>query len=124
MKDPNEDIKEVTANDEDFGYEKEPSWTSVDLYYKGFHVKKSMPHNISAESIIASIEDHIKAGFTPSWNADTNKQNGHTETVSAEKQEACQHPEDKLEIKIVQSGKNINKKYARCSLCNAFVRWA
>lgn len=102
--------------------EKENAWTSIDLYYKGFHVKKSIPANISPSFVVDKIEEYIKLGFAPSWNTGTNVANGHPET--AEKQDICQHPEDKIEIKIVQSGKNAGKKYARCSLCNAFVRWA
>ena len=69
----NEDIKEVTANDEDFGYQKEPSWTSVDLYYKGVHVKKSVPSNIKVDLLKQTIDSYLDAGFQPSWNMDTNK---------------------------------------------------
>ena len=49
------------------------AWTSVDLYYKGFHVKKSIPANISPAFVIEKIEEYIKLGFEPSWNMDTNK---------------------------------------------------
>ena len=48
-------------------------WTSIDVYYKGFHVKKSLPDNKSALSIKSTIEDLINEGFEPSWNADTSK---------------------------------------------------
>jgi hypothetical protein len=67
------DIKEVTANDEDFGYQTEPSWTSVDLYYKGVHVKKSVPSNIKIDLLKQTIDSYLDAGFKPSWNEDTNK---------------------------------------------------
>lgn len=77
MADP--DIEQVMADDPDFGYKQEPSWTSIDMYYKGFHVKKSMPNNIKPEELIKGIEGYIKAGFEPSWNTETNKQNGHVE---------------------------------------------
>ena len=69
----NDDIKEVTANDEDFGFQKEPSWTSIDLYYKGFHVKKSFPNDYSIEKVIKFIEDAEALKFNPSWNQETNK---------------------------------------------------
>lgn len=49
------------------------SWTSIDLYYKGFHVKKSLPQNVNRVTLMAEIDDLIKAGFQPSWNPDTNK---------------------------------------------------
>jgi len=69
----NDDIKEVTANDDDFGYQTEPSWTSVDLYYKGVHVKKSVPSNIKIDLLKQTIDSYLEAGFKPSWNEDTNK---------------------------------------------------
>jgi hypothetical protein len=69
----NDDIKEVTANDPDFGFQKEPSWTSVDLYYKGVHIKKSVPDNIKIEILKKTIDEYLEAGFQPSWNQDTNK---------------------------------------------------
>lgn len=49
------------------------SWTSIDLYYKGFHVKKSLPQNVNRVTLMAEIDDLIQAGFQPSWNPDTNK---------------------------------------------------
>lgn len=51
----------------------EESWTSVDAYYKGFHIKKSWGKNVSRVILMADIDDLIKAGFTPSWNQETNK---------------------------------------------------
>lgn len=51
----------------------EESWTSVDAYYKGFHIKKSWGKNVSRVILMTEIDDLIKAGFTPSWNQETNK---------------------------------------------------
>ena len=51
----------------------ETNWTSIDLYYKGFHIKKSFPKNMKLDLLVKSIEKAISAGFTPSWNEDTNK---------------------------------------------------
>lgn len=48
-------------------------WTSIDLYYKGVHVKKSIPDNIKAEKVIEVIDHYLSLGFKPSWNEDTNK---------------------------------------------------
>ena len=48
-------------------------WTSIDLYYKGFHVKKSLPMNVKFSKIIKTIEVAIDKGFEPSWNDETNK---------------------------------------------------
>lgn len=48
------------------------NWTSIDLYYKGFHVKKSIPENVKFEDVIKSIEKAIELGFEPSWNTETN----------------------------------------------------
>src|SRR4030042_428341 len=58
---------------------KENAWTSVDLYYKGFHIKKSLPVNISPESLIARIDEYIEQGFKPSWNDETNGKNSNIE---------------------------------------------
>ena len=54
--------------------EENTSWTSVDLYYDGFHIKKSFPENVKLEALIKSIENAKELGFQPSWNQDTNKQ--------------------------------------------------
>ena len=48
-------------------------WTSIDLYYKGVHVKKSLPENIKIEDLIKTIDTYLEAGFEASWNAETNK---------------------------------------------------
>jgi hypothetical protein len=53
-------------------------WTSIDLYYKGVHIKKSMPEEIKPEELKKGIDAYLEAGFKPSWNEDTNNQNGHT----------------------------------------------
>ena len=50
------------------------NWTSIDLYYKGFHVKKSLSENVKVEELIKAIEVYIKAGFEPSWNSATSKE--------------------------------------------------
>lgn len=52
---------------------KTENWTSVDMYYKGFHIKKSFGENVNRVTIIKEINDLIEAGFQPSWNPDTNK---------------------------------------------------
>lgn len=52
----------------------ETNWTSFDLYYKGFHVKKSVPDNVKLSAIKKTIDKALDLGFEPSWNADTNKQ--------------------------------------------------
>lgn len=49
------------------------SWTSIDLYYKGFHIKKSLPKNVKLSKITKLIEKAIDLGYEPSWNAETNK---------------------------------------------------
>lgn len=51
----------------------EENWTSVDAYYRGFHIKKSWGKNVSRVVLMAEIDDLLKAGFKPSWNDDTNK---------------------------------------------------
>ena len=48
-------------------------WTSIDLYWKGVHVKKSMPEAINAKELAEVIDKYLKLGFTPSWNLDTAK---------------------------------------------------
>ena len=47
-------------------------WTSIDLYYKGVHIKKSLPENIKGKDLIKAIESYLDLGFKPSWNEDTN----------------------------------------------------
>lgn len=49
----------------------ETNWTSIDMYYKGFHVKKSWPKSMKAEKIIKIIDKAIDLNFVPSWNKDT-----------------------------------------------------
>ena len=51
--------------------ENETNWTSIDLYFKGFHIKKSFPENVKLESLMESVEKAIKLGFEPSWNKET-----------------------------------------------------
>jgi hypothetical protein len=51
------------------------SWTSVDAYYKGFHVKKSWPVSMTPEDIKNYIDEMIEAGFKPSWNEETSEKN-------------------------------------------------
>ena len=48
-------------------------WTSMDLYYKGVHIKKSIPDNLKAEKMIEVIDHYLELGFEPSWNKETNK---------------------------------------------------
>ncbi len=53
--------------------EETKNWTSLDLYYKGFHIKKSWGENISRVTLMAEIDGLITAGFKPSWNDETNR---------------------------------------------------
>ena len=62
---PLEIIKEIM--------EEQNPWTSIDLYYKGVHVKKSIPQSIKVEDLKNTIDIYLDAGFKPSWNEDTNK---------------------------------------------------
>lgn len=102
-------------------------WTSIDLYYKGFHVKKSLPDNVKLEDLKKTIDTYKEAGFEPSWNEDTNKSQDPimkaTRSFGPTK-EGCQHPEDTLEKRVSHSEKNEGREYMRCTLCNSFVRWA
>jgi len=50
------------------------NWTSIDLYYKGFHVKKSWPEDKGANALIEFIDTAIEKGFEPSWNKETSKE--------------------------------------------------
>lgn len=52
--------------------EEQKPWTSIDLYFKGFHIKKSLPMNVKFGKIKKTIDLAIKKGFEPSWNVDTN----------------------------------------------------
>lgn|SRR3990167_1912279 len=51
--------------------EEQKPWTSIDLYYKGFHIKKSVPDSYTADKIVKIINKYIKYGFEPSWNKET-----------------------------------------------------
>ena len=51
--------------------DKNTNWTSIDAYYKGFHVKKTYPKAVGREKLITLIEQLIDAGFEPSWNKET-----------------------------------------------------
>ena len=53
--------------------EEQKPWTSIDLYFKGVHVKKSLPENVKIEDLIKTIDTYLAAGFEASWNVDTNK---------------------------------------------------
>lgn len=53
--------------------EEKTPWTSMDLYYKGVHIKKSIPETIKVEDLKKTIDAYLDAGFKPSWNEDTNK---------------------------------------------------
>ena len=56
--------------------EENTAWTSIDLYYKGVHIKKSLPDNVKIEDLIRTVDTYLAAGFLPSWNVQTN--NGHS----------------------------------------------
>lgn len=49
------------------------NWTSIDIYYKGVHVKKSISKSMKPSELIETIDAYLSAGFEPSWNNDTNK---------------------------------------------------
>lgn len=57
--------------DEVLETKEETSWTSMDVYYKGFHIKKSFPSNVSSDTLIRTIDSLIEKGFKPSWNDET-----------------------------------------------------
>lgn len=73
--------------------QKTENWTSVDMYYKGFHIKKSFGENVNRVTIIKEINDLIEAGFQPSWNPDTNKASVAASTAQTAPQ-ATPVPED------------------------------
>ena len=104
----------------------ETNWTSFDLYYQGFHVKKSIPENVDLETIKKTIDRAKDLGFEPSWNQDTNaKQDPIMKaTRNYPDKSACQHPEDSLEEATSKSEKNPGRKYMKCGLCKSWVRWA
>ena len=51
----------------------EQNWTSIDLYYKGVHVKKSISKSMKPSELITAIDAYLAVGFLPSWNPETNK---------------------------------------------------
>lgn len=67
------DEKDFEEALEEAGYntKEETSWTSFDLYYKGFHVKKSLAENTPLDKVKKAIEGAIELGFEPSWNKET-----------------------------------------------------
>jgi hypothetical protein len=66
------DLKEVAS--ELSPVEQKENWTSIDLYYKGFHIKKSISANTSKETLIKMIDEYAEKGFEPSWNSATSKE--------------------------------------------------
>jgi DNA-directed RNA polymerase subunit M/transcription elongation factor TFIIS len=105
----------------------ETNWTSIDLYKKGFHIKKSYPKSIKLDKLSELIDKAIEKGFEPSWNSQTSEE--HLDPTNKwpqtqERKEGCQHPEDSLEERTSQSEKNPNRKFMRCKNCNNFVRWS
>lgn len=87
----------TTFNEEDIKDMKEvmepENWTSIDLYYKGVHVKKSISKSMKAEELIKTIDAYLDAGFLPSWNAETNGKVGQLPTPPVTKpctHEGCQ----------------------------------
>lgn len=78
-------------------------WTSIDLYYKGFHIKKSFPQSLSRVDIIREITGFIEDGFEPSWNAETNaKQDPIMKVTQGMDKHTC--PIHKTEMKQSQKG--------------------
>jgi len=104
---------------------KNTPWFSIDMYYKGFHIKKSLPQNVKLDKVTKIINLAIKKGYEPSWNKATSEdQLDPTAKWPQIKKEGCQHPEDQLEERISNSEKNPGKKFMKCVLCSNFVRWA
>ena len=70
--------KEVTSMNE------APASTTIKAYYQGFSVlftKRNMEGKISPLNTRVFIDDIIKKGYKPSWNTETNKQNGESEDL-------------------------------------------
>jgi hypothetical protein len=63
-------------------------WTSIDMYYRGFHCKKSVPDTFTPVELKAEIDKYADQGFLPSWNQTTNE-------AVAEKKETITKPEVK-----------------------------
>ncbi len=81
------DIRDIAGEVPATPVKEEPTetpWTSIDLYYKGFHIKKSLPHSLSPESLKESIDKYSAAGFEPSWNKATSEEhlNGHSKPAT------------------------------------------
>ena len=98
-------------------------WTSVDLYYKGVHIKKSIPSNVKIEVLKKTVDEYLNAGFQPSWNTETNKQNGHEEVKPAVQTMVCSTCGQLAELKsgISKTGKKWSGVF--CSEDKTHVRW-
>lgn len=100
------------------------NWTSLDLYYKGFHIKKSISENITPEMLIKKIEGYLEAGFMPSWNNDTNKSLNTPQKSLQEVTEVCQHPTDMVKVmQVKKDGPNQGKWFKNCGNCKSFLGW-
>lgn len=97
------------------------SWTSIDFYYKGFHIKKSVPSSYKANQIIKIIDKYEAKGFEPSWNADTNKQ---VKNGGSEKKFTCEVCGADATYKSGVSEKTGKEwKAVFCSENKAHVKW-
>ena len=83
----------------------ETNWTSIDFYYKGFHVKKSVPQNVELKDVVGSIEKAIGLGFEPSWNAETNKKQDPIMKVTEGEGDVQRCPVHGVEMKKSKKGK-------------------
>lgn len=76
-----------------------PNYTSIDLYYQGFHIKKSYPKVIKLDKLASLIEKAIEKGFEPSWNAETNAQQDPIMKVTEEENLCPMHGEPTIKSK-------------------------
>ena len=69
------DIKDIQESvNETSPVEEKENWTSIDAYYRGFHIKKSISARVSASALKTMIDDLVSQGFEPSWNSQTSKE--------------------------------------------------
>lgn len=74
MKDQDlKDIEELVTETVKPEMEEKENWTSIDAYYRGFHIKKSISTRVSASALKTMIDDLVSQGFEPSWNSETSK---------------------------------------------------
>lgn len=93
------------------------SWTSIDMYYKGFHVKKSIPQNVKFRDVIKSIEKAIELGFEPSWNTETNKKQDPIMKATESEDGVQRCPMHGDEMKQAKSGKWYHIDNSETNMC-------